>query len=61
MLVMVKGSPFSLRIGKDVKEVRSTNTGQAFKANHRMSGRYEKLEEQKEEKRANYVEKVIDA
>ena len=40
----VKGSPFSLRIGKDIKETRSTNRNEAFKANTRMSGRYKKFE-----------------
>ena len=55
----VKGSPFSLRIGKDIKEARSTNRNEAFKASTRMSGRYKKLEEQKEEKRASYAEKEI--
>ena len=55
----VKGSPFSLRIGKDIKEARSTNRSEAFKASTRMSGRYKKLEEQKEEKRASYAEKEI--
>ena len=55
----VKGSPFSLRIGKDIKEARSTNRSEAFKASTRMSGRYKKLEEQREEKRASYAEKEI--
>ena len=55
----VKGSPFSLRIGKDIKEVRNTNRNEAFKANTRLSGRYKKLEEQREEKRASYAEKEI--
>merc|ERR550532_997592 len=55
----VKGSPFSLRIGKDIKEARTTNRNEAFKASTRMSGRYKKFEEQKEEKRASYAEKEI--
>ena len=55
----VKGSPFSLRIGKDIKEARNTNRAEAFKASTRMSGRYKKLEEQREEKRASYAEKEI--
>ena len=56
----VKGSPFSLRIGKDIKEVRNTNRNEAFKASTRLSGRYKKLEEQREEKRASsYAEKEI--
>jgi len=55
----VKGSAFSLRIGKDIKEARSTNRNEAFKASTRMSGRYKKLEEQKEEKRASYAEKEV--
>merc|ERR1719490_45022 len=52
----VKGSPFSLRIGKDIKEARTTNRNEAFKATNRLSGRYKKLEEQKEE---NYTEKEV--
>ena len=54
----VKGSAFSLRIGKDIKEARTAKT-EAFKATTRLSGRYKKLEEQKEENRKSYTEKEI--
>lgn len=56
--VKVKGSAFSLRIGKDIKEARTAKT-EAFKATTRLSGRYKKLEEQKEENRKSYTEKEI--
>ena len=56
--VQVKGSAFSLRIGKDIKEARTAKT-EAFKATTRLSGRYKKLEEQKEENRKSYTEKEI--
>ena len=55
----VKGSAFSLRIGKDIKEARTTNRNEAFKATNRLSGRYKKLEEQKEENRKSYTEKEV--
>ena len=55
----VKGSAFSLRIGKDIKEARTTNRNEACKASTIMSGRYKKFEEQKEEKRASYAEKEV--
>ena len=54
----VKGSPFSLRIGKDMKETKSART-EAFKATNRMSGRYKKLKEQREENRKSYTEKEV--
>ena len=57
--VQVKGSAFSLRIGKDIKEARTTNRNEAFKATNRLSGRYKKLEEQKEENRKSYTEKEV--
>lgn len=55
----VKGSAFSLRIGKDCKEARTTNRNEAFKATNRLSGRYKKLEEQKSENRRSYTEKEV--
>ena len=55
----MKGSAFSLRIGKDIKEARTTNRNEAFKATNRLSGRYKKLEEQKEENRKSYTEKEV--
>ena len=55
----MKGSAFSLRIGKDMKEARTTNRNEAFKATNRLSGRYKKLEEQKEENRKSYTEKEV--
>ena len=59
VLYQVKGSAFSLRIGKDIKEARTTNRNEAFKATNRLSGRYKKLEEQKEENRKSYTEKEV--
>ena len=55
----VKGSPFSLRIGKDVKETKVVNRSEAFKADRKMSGRYKKFEQQKEERRTNLTEKEV--
>lgn len=57
--LQVKGSAFSLRIGKDCKEARTTNRNEAFKATNRLSGRYKKLEEQKTENRRSYTEKEV--
>ena len=48
-----------MRIGKDIKEARTTNRNEAFKATNRLSGRYKKLEEQKEENRKSYPEKEV--
>lgn len=52
----VKGSAFSLRIGKDIKENRSSNT-EAFKVDRK----YKKFDEQKVERRFNnnYTEKEV--
>ena len=55
----VKGSAFSLRIGKDVKETKVVNRNEAFKADRKMSGRYKKFDEQKEERRTNFTEKEV--
>ena len=53
----VKGSPFSLRIGKDVREVRKGATD-IFRADRRVS-RYKTNEEQRTEQRNYYSEREI--
>ena len=53
----VKGSPFSLRIGKDVREVRKGATD-IFRADRKVS-RYKTHEEQKNERRNYYSEREI--
>ena len=41
-----------------MKETKSART-EAFKATNRMSGRYKKLKEQREENRKSYTEKEV--
>lgn len=53
----VKGSPFSLRIGKDVRETRKGATD-IFKADRKVS-RYKTHEEQRAERRNYYSEREI--
>ena len=53
----VKGSPFSLRIGKDVRETRKGATD-IFRADRRVS-KYKTHEEQRAERRNYYSEREI--
>jgi hypothetical protein len=53
----VKGSPFSLRIGKDIREAR-TGAKDLFRVDRKVS-RYKSHEEQKAERRNYFSEREI--